>query len=99
MGIDTEEHLNNLKQVVRRLNRHGRRANVQKNEFLKDEIDFCGHGIDLRTAQNHRKCVGSFKCPSAKKRCIAEQKAFLRLVTTEASWKICYPILLHCITS
>lgn len=75
------------------------RAKVQKSEFLKDEIDFCGHGIDLRTAQNQRKGVGSFKCFSAKKRCIAKQKAFLRLVTADDSWKICYPILLHCITS
>lgn len=46
MGKTTEEHLSNLEEVLRRLDRYGMRANVQKNEFLKDIIEFCGNVID-----------------------------------------------------
>lgn len=45
-GKTKKEHLNNLEQVLRRLDRYVLRANVQKSEFLKNRIKFCGHVID-----------------------------------------------------
>lgn len=45
-GKTTEEHLNNLEQLLRGLYRHALRANVQKIDCLKDRIELCGHVID-----------------------------------------------------
>ncbi|XP_056016862.1 uncharacterized protein LOC130053546 [Ostrea edulis] len=43
-----EEHLENLEQVLKRLDRYGLKANVAMSEFMKDKIEFCGHVIDAK---------------------------------------------------
>lgn len=40
--------LNNLEQVLRRLDRYDLRGNLQRSEFLKDRIEFCRHVIDSK---------------------------------------------------
>ncbi|XP_061186771.1 uncharacterized protein K02A2.6-like [Saccostrea echinata] len=41
-----EEHLQNLSLVLERLEQNGLRANLEKCEFFKDKISYCGHVID-----------------------------------------------------
>ncbi|XP_036842776.1 uncharacterized protein K02A2.6-like [Oncorhynchus mykiss] len=45
-GHIDKEHLANLEEVLKRLNECGLQANLQKCEFFKDKIVFCGHEID-----------------------------------------------------
>ena len=44
-GSTDQEHLANLEEVLRRLSKHGLRANNSKCEFFKERIEFCGHEI------------------------------------------------------
>lgn len=45
-GSTDEEHLHNLSLVLQRLEQYGLRANLDKCEFFKDQISYCGHVID-----------------------------------------------------
>ncbi|CAG2256061.1 unnamed protein product [Mytilus edulis] len=45
-GLTDEEHLNNLESVLKRLSQYGLKANIDKCEFFKDSVTFCGHVID-----------------------------------------------------
>lgn len=45
-GLTDEEHLHNLSLVLQRLEQYGLRANLDKCEFFKDQISYCGHMID-----------------------------------------------------
>ena len=45
-GRTDEEHLQNLKMVLQRLQDAGLKANREKCEFFKDRVQFCGHEID-----------------------------------------------------
>ena len=45
-GKNDREHLDNLRHVLRCLQEHGLRANLNKCEFFKDEIVYCGHKIN-----------------------------------------------------
>lgn len=78
-GKTTEEHLNNLEQVLRRLDRYGLRGNVQKSEFVKDRIDFCGHVIDSKGLHKTTEKVSAvLNAPMPKN--VSELRAFLGLV-------------------
>ena len=44
-GENDEEHLANLKEVLRRLQTHGLRANKTECEFFNEKITFCEHDI------------------------------------------------------
>lgn len=46
IGKNNEEHLRNLDMVLKRLSQYGLRANLEKCEFFKESITFCGHVID-----------------------------------------------------
>ncbi|VDI15022.1 Hypothetical predicted protein [Mytilus galloprovincialis] len=41
-----EEHLNNLESVLKRLGQYRLKANIDKCDFFKDSVTFCGHVID-----------------------------------------------------
>ena len=47
-GRTEEEHLQNLRMVLKRLQEAGLKANREKCEFFKDRVQFCGHEIDKR---------------------------------------------------
>ncbi|XP_036813549.1 uncharacterized protein K02A2.6-like [Oncorhynchus mykiss] len=59
-GRTEKEHLANLEEVLKRLKEYGLQANLQKCEFFKDKIVFCGHEIDcigLHKTQDKIKAV------------------------------------------
>ena len=45
-GKDDQEHLQNLDEVLARLEEYGLRLNLDKCQFFKDSVTFCGHIID-----------------------------------------------------
>ena len=45
-GKDTQEHLENLDEVLSRLEEYGLRLNLDKCEFFKESVTFCGNIID-----------------------------------------------------
>ena len=45
-GKDDQEHLQNLDKVLTRLEEYGLRLNLDKCQFFKDSVTFCGHIID-----------------------------------------------------
>ena len=45
-GKSDDEHLQNLESVLKRLSEYNLKANLDKTEFLKDSVTFCGHVID-----------------------------------------------------
>ena len=44
-GKTNDEHLANLGAVLERLERFGLRANLEKCEFFKEQVTYCGHVI------------------------------------------------------
>lgn len=74
-----EEHLNNLEQVLRRLDRYGLRENVQKSEFLKDRIEFCGHVIDSEGLHKTTENVPAVLNAPVQKS-VSDLRAFLHVV-------------------
>ena len=44
-GKTDDEHLANLGAVLERLERFGLRANLEKCEFFKEQVTYCGHVI------------------------------------------------------
>ncbi|MGH0157174.1 UNVERIFIED_CONTAM: hypothetical protein FKN15_033151 [Acipenser sinensis] len=53
-GATDEEHLENLKKVLQRLEHYGLRAKREKCEFFKLSVTYCGHTID---GQGLHKCA------------------------------------------
>ena len=45
-GTSDEDHLRNLGKVLSRLDDYGLRVNLQKCEFFKSRVSYCGHEID-----------------------------------------------------
>ena len=45
-GKDDQEHLQNLDKVLARLEEYGLPLNLDKCQFFKDSVTFCGHIID-----------------------------------------------------
>ena len=45
-GKDDKEHLENLEEVLKRLQANGLRANREKCEFFQTKITYCGHEVD-----------------------------------------------------
>ena len=44
-GHNESEHLKNLENVLQRLQKFGLRANLEKCEFFKDSVQYCGHEV------------------------------------------------------
>ena len=80
-GKNDEEHLANLKEVLRRLQAHGLRANKPKCEFFKAKITFCGHDIDSHGLHKSPEKVEAVL--KASRPCnVAELRSFLGLVNS-----------------
>ena len=45
-GKTDEEHLENLENVLKRLQDAGLKANKEKCEFFRNRVQFCGHETD-----------------------------------------------------
>ena len=45
-GKNDQEHLQNLEKALARLEEYGLRLNLDKCQFFKDSVTFCGHIID-----------------------------------------------------
>ena len=78
-GSDDETHLQNLRNVLQRLQNYGLRANLQKCYFLKDKVVYCGHEISaegLRKTQDKVEAVRNTPTPKN----VKEVRAFLGLV-------------------
>ena len=45
-GKDDDEHLENLKEVLKRLKEHGLRAKMEKCAFFQEKNSYCGHEVD-----------------------------------------------------
>lgn len=41
-----EEHIHRIEEVFKRLNEHNMRINLEKSEFMKPSIEYCGFLID-----------------------------------------------------
>lgn len=74
-----EEHLVRLEAVFRRLRDHNMRVNLQKCEFLKDQIEYCGYVIDkhgIHRVKSKVEAITRIKKPTYKE----EVRAFLGLI-------------------
>lgn len=72
-GRSPEERLENLEQVLKRLERYGLKANVEKVEFMKDSFDFV---VDAEGPQNTSKKIEAVLKASRTKN-VSELRAFL----------------------
>lgn len=74
-----EEHLRRLELVLNRLSQFNMRVNLEKCEFLANEIEYCGYRIDkfgVHKIQNKVEAVTNMQRPSNKD----EVRSFLGLV-------------------
>jgi hypothetical protein len=78
-GKDDQEHLQNLDKVLARLEEYGLRLNLDKCQFFKDSVTFCGHIIDrdgLHKTPDKIQAITNAPKPEN----IAQLKPFLGLV-------------------
>ena len=52
---DDKEHLENLEEVLKRLQANGLRANREKCEFFQMKITYCGHEVDRHGLHKRRE--------------------------------------------
>lgn len=94
-------HLERLEEVLRRLDKHNMRINLEKSQFLRDSIEYCGYIIDrtgIRKMESKMEAIRNMKKPSSKE----EVRSFLGLVNYYGRFirnlsSIVYPLnrLLH----
>ena len=58
-GKSDDEHLQNLENVLQRLQDNGHRANIEKCSFLQDSVVYCGHEISKEGLQKTKDKVES----------------------------------------
>ena len=78
-GSSDEEHLNNLGAVFERLESYGLKTNLEKCEFFRDRISYCGHEIDaqgLHKSPEKLRAVKETRRPEN----VTEVRAYLGLV-------------------
>ena len=78
-GKTNEEHLENLESVLKRLQDVGLKANKEKCEFFRDQVQFCGHEVDkegLHKTQEKTEAVVSAPRPEN----VSQLRSFLGLV-------------------
>jgi hypothetical protein len=56
-GKSDDEHLQNLENVLQRLQDNGLRANIEKCSFLQDSVVYCGHEISKEGLQKTKDKV------------------------------------------
>lgn len=74
-----ERHLQRIDEVLKRLDSHNMRVNLQKSEFLKDQIEYCGYLIDregIHKVKSKVMAIQAMKRPSNKD----EVRAFAGLI-------------------
>lgn len=78
-GKDDQEHLQNLDKVLARLEEYGLRLNLNKCQFFKESVTFCGHAIDRdglhKTADKSQAITNAPKHEN-----VTQLKSFLGLV-------------------
>ena len=78
-GQNDDEHIANLEEVLKRLQKHGVKINRKKCSFLQDSVEYLGHRIDkegLHTIPNKIEAIQKAPKPGNKK----QLRSFLRLV-------------------
>lgn len=74
-----EQHLTRLAEVLKRLNDHDMRVNLQKSEFMSEQIEYCGYLIDRNGIHKVKKktdAIANMKIPTNRD----EVRAFLGLI-------------------
>ena len=56
-GVTDEEHLQNLEEVLKRLEHHGVKVNQEKCNFLQESVEYLGHRIDAEGIHTTTKKV------------------------------------------
>ncbi|CAC5415745.1 unnamed protein product [Mytilus coruscus] len=84
-GSTDEEHLNNLESVLKRLNQYGLKANIDKCEFFKDSVTFCGHVIDKQGLHKTPDKIKAIKNAPAPEN-VAQLKSILGLINYYAKF-------------
>ncbi|XP_041376823.1 uncharacterized protein K02A2.6-like [Gigantopelta aegis] len=78
-GRSDEEHLQNLENVLQRLEKYNLRIKLEKCEFFKDRISFCGHEIDMEGLhKTQSKIEAVVKAPKPEN--VSQLRTFLGLV-------------------
>ncbi|XP_041376684.1 uncharacterized protein K02A2.6-like [Gigantopelta aegis] len=78
-GRSDKEHLQNLENVLQRLEKYNLRIKLEKCEFFKDRISFCGHEIDMEGLhKTQSKIEAVVKAPKPEN--VSELRTFLGLV-------------------
>ena len=78
-GKTDEEHLANLNAVLEHLEKFGLRANMDKCEFFKEQVSYCGHIISeegLKKSPDKVKAIRNAPRPEN----ISQLRSFLGLV-------------------
>ena len=78
-GATDEEHLQNLSLVLQRIEQHGLRANLEKCEFFRDKISYCGHVIDKDGLHKSSEKTDAVK-NAPKPKNVSQLRSFLGLV-------------------
>ncbi|GFN82079.1 Pol polyprotein [Plakobranchus ocellatus] len=85
IGKDDYEHLENLRAVLSRLHVHGLKANLEKCQFLRDEVIFCGIKISkegLHETSDKRAAVVNAPILNDK----SQLRSFMGLVNYYHKW-------------
>ena len=78
-GATEEEHLQNLEEVLRRLERYGLRVRMKKCKFFQDSVEYLGHVIDkegIHPVEKKVEAIVSAKTPEN----IEQLQSFLGMV-------------------
>ena len=93
-GKSDEEHLHNLDLVLSRLEEYGLRLNLDKCQFFKDNVTFCGHIIDkdgLHKTPDKIEAITNAPTPQT----VTQLKSFLGLVNYYGKFLPDLATLLH----
>ena len=61
-GTTAEDHLNNLRQLLKRLNDKGLRCRIEKCVFAEDSVTYLGHTISRNAFLKVQKQMPSQRC-------------------------------------
>lgn len=95
-GKSMTDHINNVNEVLSRLNQYNIKANIDKCEFFADKIEYCGYVIDCNGISKIKEKVEAIqRMPNPKNR--EEVRSFLGLVNyygrfIENMSELIYPI-------
>jgi hypothetical protein len=93
-GSDDTSHLENLAEVLERLEKHGVRMKRAKCSFMQESVEFLGHRIDaegLHTTQGKLEAIINAPAPTN----ISELRSFLGLLNYYGKFVPNLSTLLH----